>query len=351
MILPVRLRFQKDAVIRIERRLPGPGKLLIRVGDAVKPDDVIGEAQVSGGFRKINLSQILSISGAEISKALLKGAGQTVYKGEPLARSKKFLGLRTQVYLSPVDGILEDVTDGEVTIRFVPAEIKLTAGFSGTIESISEGESVIVRTTVAKVRGVTGVGRERFGTFKVVGHPGEFLLPQHLDASAVGKIVIGGAIVTADTIEKALAIGVKGLVAGGINFHDTLGWSEGSDIGLTIVSLEGYGFHAIGPDIMDQIAAYDGQYGGISGERSELYIASGVEGKDKEVPAWREVKVGDTVRVVAGADLGKLGPVTKVSSDEKPLQSGLRSKLLSFKYQDGEVEAPWQNLEIVGDKK
>lgn len=348
MILPVHFRYLSAAKVRIERKLPGPGRIVVQAGDQVKQEDVIGEAEISGGFRKIQLSQVLGVSPEALDQVLLKRAGESVYKGEPLAKSQGFLGLRRKVYLSPADGVIEEVNEGEVTIRFVPSEMKLSAGFNGQIESVEEGKEAIVRTSAAKISGAVGEGRTRFGNLKVIGKENEFLLPQHLDSSTVGKIVIGGALVTEDTVEKALAIGVKGLVCGGINFHETLGWSEGSDIGLTIVATEGYGFHPIGEDIFAALTHYDGQYAAISGETAQIFIAVDEDVKEEEDLSWRELKLGDIVRVVGGQDLGKFGPAEEVSTEPTRLQSGLTAEVVTFRYNSEKIASPWQNLEIIG---
>jgi hypothetical protein len=347
MILPVRFRFDSQAKVRIERKLPGPGKIMVQVGDQVKQEDVIGEAEVSGGFRKIQLGQILGVSEENLERELLKKPGETVYKGEPLAKSRGFMGFRRKVYLSPADGVLEEVAGGEVTIRFVPSEMKLSAGFSGKIEEVLEGKYAVIETSAARVRGVIGVGKTRFGNLKVIGKQNEFLLPQHLDSSTVGKIVVGGALVTEDTIEKALAIGVRGLVCGGINFQETLGWSEGSDIGLTIVATEGYGLHPLGEDVFSALTHLDGQYAAISGETAEIFIAS--EGSAaEEAPTWRELKTGDVVRVVGGQDLGKFGPAEETSKEPVKLPSGITMPVVTFHQNSEKIAAPWQNLEIIG---
>ena len=346
-LLPVRLRFQEKVVVRIERKLPGPGKILVKSGDKVTPEEAIGESQISGGYRKINLSGMLGIEAGEVSRALLKTPGEVVYKGEPLARSSRLLGLKRRVYLSPVDGVVEAVEDGEVTIRFVPTEVRVASGFTGTIESVAEGEAVTVRTNVAKIRGIVGAGHERFGHIRVVGKPSEFLLPQHIDASDSGKIVVGGAIVTADTVEKALALGVRGLVTGGINFHETLGWSEGSDIGLTIVSLEGYGFHPINEDLFKKISHYDGKYAAISGHDATILIS--IEGPAEEgaETSWRDLKLGDKLRIISGEGLGRVGLAEAVSSKPVQLDSGLISTVITLKVESEKMIVPWQNVEIV----
>lgn len=348
MILPVRFRYLSSAQVRVERKLPGPGKILVKPGDLVKQEDVIGQAEISGGFRKIQLSQILGISAEDLSKTLVKKPGDAIYKGEPLAKSSGFMGLRRKVYLSPADGVIENIQDGEVTIRFVPSEMKLSAGFNGEIKEVEEGKLAIVQTSAAKISGTVGEGRTRFGNIKVLGKFDEFLLPQHLDSGTVGKIIVGGALVTSDTIEKALAIGVKGLVCGGINFHETQGWTEGSDIGLTIVATEGYGFHPLGEDILNALTHHDGQYAAIAGETAQIYVAVDGETKDDEDLGWRELKLGDIVRVVGGQDMGKFGSAEEITKEDVKLPSGLTSRVVTFKFNSENVAAPWQNLEIIG---
>lgn len=346
-LLPVRLRFQDRVVVRIERRLPGPGKVLVKPGDQVTPEETVGESQISGGYRKINLSGLLGLGSKEVAKSLLKKPGDVVYKGEPLARSSKFLGLKRRVYLSPVDGVVEELLEGEVTIRFAPTEVKVASGFTGTIESVSEGEAVTVRTNAAKIRGIVGAGHERFGHIRIVGKPGEFLLPQHIDSSDSGKIVVGGAIVTSDTIEKALAIGVRGLVTGGINFHETLGWSEGSDIGLTIVSLEGYGFHPINEDLFKDISRFDGKYASISGPDATVIISIEGSAQESSSPSWRDLKLGDSLRIISGEGLGRVGLAEAVSTKPVQLDSGLMASVITLKVGSEKMMIPWQNLEIV----
>jgi hypothetical protein len=347
MILPVRPRFKDSTTADIERLLPGPGRILVQVGDRVEPEDVVGEAEISDGIRQINFSQMFGVKPSEVEKVLTKKKGEVVYKGEPLAKFKRFLGLRQQVYISPVDGVVDEVSDGNVTIRFAPTEAKLAASFGGIVSSINEGQSLTISTNAAIIKGVVGAGEQRFGKLKVVGKGGDFLLPQDLSADSTDKIVVGGAIVTADTIEKALAIGVRGLVTGGVNFHETLGWVQGKDAGLTIMALEGYGFHHINSDLLEELEKLNGRYATINGESATLSVAIDGQAKEDHPALYREVAVGDTVRVVAGAELGKTGKVEKISVDEIKLDSSLMDQVITVKVDGHNLVSPWQNLEIV----
>lgn len=347
MILPVKRRYIEREEVAIVRRLGAPGKIVVRVGDKIASEDHLGTAEVTSGVREIDLGVMFGVNSAEVEKGLLKEVGQPVVRGEGLFKVKKMLGLKSEEYDSPVEGVLSEVRDGVVSIKSNPVEVVLKAGFAGEVEKVYEGEAVEIKATATVVRGVTGVGKLHFGELQVVGRGADMLLPQDLDADSGGKIVVGGALLAADTIEKALAIGVVGFVTGGINFREAVSFSTREKAGLGLLILEGYGLHRFDKELLDKLKDLDGRYGALDGEEGVLYVAR--EGKGEKVSGqpWRELKSGDTVRVVAGPELGRVGKVVKIGTEDEELRSGIMSKLLKIETQDGEITIPWQNLEIL----
>lgn len=350
MILQVRPRFLDRRLVKLKRTLPGPGRILVKQGDVLHQDDVIGEAEISDGIRQIDFAQMFGVSPDKAQDLLTKKPGELVYKGEPLAKFSKMMGLRTQVYVAPIDGILESIDGGVASIKFIPVAEKILASFDGTISDVAEGESVTIQTVASLFKGVTGFGGQRFGRVKYIGKGSDILLPQDLTADSTDKIVIGGALSTADTIEKAVAIGVRGIVTGGINFHETMGWGM-RELGITVVVLEGFGFHHIGRDLKDRLEKIDGNYAAISGDQAMLSVAVDGEGSDSQDPQYQELQSGDTVRVVAGESLGRLGVVHKISSSAEALLTGAKEVVVTFKSDEQDLVVPWQNLEIISSKK
>jgi preprotein translocase subunit YajC len=347
MILPVKRRVVEREEVLIERKLAAPGKVVVRVGDKVSAEENIGTAEVSSGLREIDLAAMFGVHPREVERRLLKEVGQVVHRGEPLFRLKRLLGLRSEEYNSPVEGEMSEVRDGVVSIRSTPTEVSLRAGFAGTVDRVYEGEGVAILATATTFCGVKGVGKLHFGEIKVVGRGGDILLPQDLDSDCREKIVVGGAQLATDTIEKALAIGVVGLVTSGINFREAVSFSSREKAGLGLLILEGYGLHQFDNEILGLLQNLDGRYSALNGEDAMLLVSTDGHGRKQSGQPWKELKAGDTVRGVIGPELGRVGKVTKVEENESVVASGLKSRLVKIETKEGDISIPWQNLEIL----
>src|SRR5688500_14467265 len=89
---PVRVRIDQDVVVRIYRQLKGKGTISVSEGQEVSPSDIIGTADISSGFRILNVSNLLDISPSDVTKYLKIALGQRIYKDELLAYKSTFLG-------------------------------------------------------------------------------------------------------------------------------------------------------------------------------------------------------------------------------------------------------------------
>jgi len=347
MILPVKRRVAEKEEVLITRRLVAPGKIVVRVGDKVSEEDILGTAEVSSGVKEIDLASMFGVSAEDVEKGLVKEVGQAVARDEVLFQVKKMLGLRRAEYTSSVEGTISDVRDGVVSIKSNPTEVPLKAGFAGVVEKVYEGEAVEIKAVATTIRGVNGFGKLHFGEIKVVGRGNEILLPQDLDSDCSGKIVVGGALLAADTIEKALAINVVGFVTSGINFREAVSFSTREKAGLGLLILEGYGLCSFDKELLELLAKLDGHYAALDGEEAVLMVATGGQGGKSASQPWRELKTGDAVRVVDGVELGKIGKVSKIEAGEGALPSGLTTKLIKIETKEGDISIPWQNLEIL----
>jgi hypothetical protein len=103
MFLQARRHSSPGALARIERRLPHPGEVVVRVGQRVEPDDVVARAFIPAAPQIVNLARTLMIPPSRVKRALLHEIGAQVAQGVPLARSGRFGG---RVFLAPVNGVL-----------------------------------------------------------------------------------------------------------------------------------------------------------------------------------------------------------------------------------------------------
>ena len=77
------------------------------------------------------------------------------------------------------------------------------------------------RRTARTSQGIFGIGGETIGNLVIVAKSSsddltvEQILPEHRDS-----ILVGGSLVTTDTIQQAIEHGVRGIIAGGIDDAD-----------------------------------------------------------------------------------------------------------------------------------
>jgi hypothetical protein len=299
----------------------------------------------------IKVAHTLGVRAGSVQKYLLRNVGDRIYQGETVARRRGLLGLGKTEIRSPADGVITSIdANGDLIVKFLPISVRLTAGAGGKVKKIAE-DAITISTVATEVVGPIGSGKERDGTIKVVAGPSEFLLPQHIDADSSGKIVVGGAVLERATIEKALTVGVHGIICGGINHRDYLSLGVSSDVGLTVLITEGFGTFRLGDDIYGALKALEGRFAFISGTGASLVIPElnpKVE-KATEPPrlGWRELKVGDKVRILHQKKEKLLGTVKEIKPDQT-LGSGLVSD--SAKIDLGgslEIDLAAANLQIL----
>ena len=349
MICPVRARIEEKRKLLIDRVYPGKGKPAVKVGQTVSEADIIAHCEVSAGQRLIKVAHVLGVSGGQAKDFLTRKVGDRIYEGEAIARKKAIFGLGKIEVRTPVDGVIEEIDDrGDVILRFLPKPVRLVSGASGTIEKISENK-ITLSTIATKVRGFVSAGINREGTISVIAEHSDFILPAVIKADSQGKILVGGAILERAALEKAVTLGVKGIVTGGVNYRDFATLS-GGDVGVTVMVTEGFGTLPMGEDILQFFKKMNGRAGFISGEENQLVIPEidvGEANKQTASPSWRELARGDKVRFFREGS-SDLSGVVKDLPGEQLLNSGVLTEvaLVAFSSKE-EMLLPAANLEIV----
>src|SRR5712692_1638130 len=212
-------------VVSKKRILPLSGTVRVEAGEAVTSATVVARAELPGKVHVVNLVNQLDI----------------------LAETKPFLKwFKTQVR-SPITGTVETISTatGQVILREPPRPVELFAYLDGTVAEVLPGQGVRVETTCAFVQGIFGIGGETWGTLAMgVASPEEDVTAEHFTAVHAGKIVVGGAFVGAEALARARAVGVRGIVVGGMHDKD-LRALLGYDLGVAITGTETVGFPLI----------------------------------------------------------------------------------------------------------
>lgn len=351
MICPVWHRVSTNNEFDLVRPFVGTCKPSVKINDKVEAESVIAHCEISAGQRLVKVANILGVSRHTVKKYLLRNLGDRIYQGEIIARKKGVLGVGKSELRSPVDGVITDVDkNGDLIVKFLPMPVRLVAGASGLISGVRD-DSITVRTFGTEITGAAGLGKSREGIIKVIGKPTEFILPQKIDATCQGRVLVGGAHLDRAAIEKALTIGVKGIVVGGMDYRDFISLGVTSDVGITIIVTEGFGTVTMGNDIYEAFNKINDKFAFVSGMERTVLVPQDqkvVDNKPIVPEMWRELKIGDLVRYFRPDSSELVGVVEHISDDEVELSSGLATKIAQIKFISGnKINAAAANLEII----
>lgn len=342
-----------STMIRIERRLPYPGEVLVRQGSRVEPEDIVARTLKPVPPQIINVARQLGIPPGQVYRAMRREKSNKVSAGEVLARTPGLFGRRC---LAPVGGMIVDVDHetGYVTIAPDPVEHAIPAALRGLVMEVIPYEGVVLETLAAQVYGAFGIGEERSGVLRLLAlEPNEQVRPEDIDARSAYAILICGASISAAALRRAVTEQVRGVIVGGIEEHELrafLGWQglsnwqtglqswrwpaseQMNEPQLTLVVTEGFGVRPMNQRLFDLLSAQDRQEALIDGQTSLrrplrrprviIPLTRGVS--DQIEPPRLPLRVGATVRLLDHDHLGEIATVRALPVAPRRLASGAR---------------------------
>ncbi len=364
------LTVTERTTVRRRRILPLPGSVLVQVGDAVRADTAVARAELPGKVVPLNLANQLGIAPDEINDYLVKKEKDSVQKDDILAENKPFIKWFKTEIRSPITGKVESVSTitGQILLREPPRVLELRGYIDGVVAEVHPEQGVTVESTCSLVQGIFGIGGETSGELVMgVKAPDQPLLPEQLNASMKGKVVVGGAFLSAATMARAKELGIVGLVVGGIHDKDLralLGYDLGvaitgtEQVGFTLILTEGFGTIPMAPKTFALLSAHAGQKASISGAtqiragviRPEIIIPhSGPAAATKVAQAEREgIQLGDPVRVIRDPLFGKIGAVSGLPSELRAIPTESEVRVLEVRFPDGTTTVvPRANIEVI----
>ncbi|CAE6773490.1 hypothetical protein [Nitrospira defluvii] len=364
------LTVTERTTVRRRRMLPLPGSVLVQIGDAVRAHTAVARAELPGKVVPLNLANQLGIAPDEINDYLVKKEKDSVQKDDVLAENKPFIKWFKTEIRSPITGTVESVSTitGQILLREPPRVLELRGYIDGTIADVHPEQGVTVETTCSLVQGIFGIGGETSGELVMgVKTPDQPLLPEQLNPSMKGKVVVGGAFLSAATMARAKELGVVGLVVGGIHDKDLralLGYDLGvaitgtEQVGFTLILTEGFGTIPMAPKTFALLSAHAGQKASISGAtqiragviRPEIIIPhSGPAAATKVAQAEREgIQLGDPVRIIRDPLFGKIGAVSGLPSELRAIPTESEVRVLEVRFPDGTTTVvPRANIEVI----
>ena len=366
MLTPTLITSPNRTISKI-RELPLPGKILVKVGDTVKADQIIAEAELPGDLQVLRLAERTGLDVEQVAKSLVVKPGDEVALGDIVLSFTGLFSLFNSEVKAPAAGKIEFFTpeNGHLGIRYASQPIKLSAYLSGEVVEVKDNVSVKIKTKASIVQGIFGVGGEQLGEIKNVDPADELKLSvSDFPSQAEGKILVGGTNPDLESLRKVAASGAKGLVVGGIGsavLEDFLGYQLGlaitgnEDLPFTLILLEGFGALPIGEDQQELLKQLEGQSASINGAtqvragavRPEIIVSNTSLAVDSSKEA-SALKVGAKVKVIRYPYFAEHGVVVDLPKDPEAIESGAVCRVLRLKLDDGrEVTIPRANAELV----
>ena len=253
------LKVSEQTLLVKTRRLPLEGEVLVQKGQFVKAFDIIARTELPGKIYPINIANQLGVPASRLKEAMLKHVGDSIAEGELLAQTKGIMGMfRSQAH-ALVSGTIQSVSpiSGEVIIQANPIPVVMDAYIDGLVVEVLENEGCSIQTSACLIQGIFGLGGEVQAPLRMgVQSAGQILEPTHILEDMKGHIVVAGAFVQKETVQKAIDVGVKAIITGGFDYNDIkdlLGYEVGvaitgsEDIGLSIMVTEGFGEITMAP--------------------------------------------------------------------------------------------------------
>ncbi len=358
--------------VRKVRSLPVKGEILVKKGQEVSFDTIVGRCYLEGAPYVVKLAEILGVDPEEVSKYVTVKVGDNVKQGDVIARYSALFGLLKKVITSPVSGVVESVSEvtGHVTIREPPRVIEVSAYIKGFVEEVSPGESVVIGTPAAYVQGIIGFGGETHGTLEVVvSRPEDILDESKVSEAHAGKVIVGGSLVTYEALIKAKKVGVKGIIVGGAKITDiekVLGYRIGvaitgrENLGYTLILTEGFGKLPMSERAFKIFVENEGSEAALSGAtqvragviRPEVIIPLKGSVREEGIESLGEgkMKIGSVVRIIRYPYFGAIGTVVDLPIELQKIETESPVRVVKVKLQDGRiVTVPRANVEIISE--
>jgi len=347
------VRRAKFIDIRRIRRLPVPGNVLVKLGEAVQPEDVIAEAHIPTKVQSLDIARGLGVLPSEAASFMVRDLGEVVQQGDVIAQ---YDGSLPRLVRAPVGGKLLDWQNGQVILASGAKFEQVKAVMIGEASEIILNFGAVIRTQGCLIQGVWGNGRAGSGVLTLLDPKLEEPLDAfEMDALEQGQVLAAGYCSQKDVFPLLVKKSLAGLILGSLA-PELIGIAKGQP--FPIIVLQGFG--RIPSDLLSVSLLTDcaGEQACINAcdrdvfksTRPEVMIPLKDGEPDIELGSRSQLALGQWVQVIGGKAFGQTGEVVALSTDETLFESGINLPSVQVRlHSDEEITVPSQNLVILSD--
>lgn len=363
------LKIVSKTLVEKDRKLPLKGEVKVNKGDKVTAETIVAATDLPGNVYPMNLANLLGCEPNEITIYLKVKEGDQIKKGDTLAETNGLFGFFKTVIESPITGSVESLSTatGQAILREPPIPVQVHAYVDGVIDAVYPEEGVKVNTIGTYIQGIFGIGGEVIGELVMVSQtPDAILDADDIKIEHKGKIIVGGSLVTAAALNRAVEVGVKGIIVGGYDAEDLkefLGYDLGvaitgtEDKGITLVVTEGFGKIQMAKKTYELLKKSVGMKTSINGAtqiragviRPEVVIPLTVDGGNEDkISRNTGMNVGSPVRIIREPHFGEVATVVELPEQPVIIPTEARVRVVTIKTTSGEtMTLPRANVEII----
>jgi len=366
------LQVTAATMVRKARLLPMRGDVLVQKGQDVEAREAVARASLPGDVHPVNVVNRLGIHPSEIRHHMLKGVGDAVSAGEPIAETKPLLKFLKTTCRSPVSGTIQTISEvtGQVMVQEPPRQIELRAYVQGRVVEVMPGEGAVIETRAALVQGIFGVGGETNGPIAVpVEAPDQMMEPKAAERDWAGAVIVVGSLISADLVRAAVRGGASAVIGGGIEaqeLYGMLGYEIGvavtgaEKVGVTVIITEGFGRIAMAANTFNLLKSLAGRLASVNGATQ---IRAGVQRPEVIVPlegpsptatsaegtrAADGLRRDDRIRLIRQPYFGLIGRVVELVPELQQIETESKVRVMRVALDDGRtLTVPRANVEVI----
>jgi hypothetical protein len=334
------------------RQLPLPGRILVRQGQKVMPNDVIAEASLPSGHLILDVARGLGVPPLKADQLIDRAPGDHISAGDLIAARPGMFFSRTM--RTPVDGKIVSVRNGKVLVQQSEASLELKAAYAGTVSEVIPERGVILELSGALIQGVWGNGKAEFGVMQIAAQAQNTILKlDRIDVSLRGGILVGGHLAEAETLTSLAEIPIRGLILASMPSRLI---KTALSMPYPILLTEGFGklpmnlpaFRLLATNAGREVSLTASHFQAHQGIVPEVLIPLPVTGKPQPPPAPRQLAPQNRVKIVWSPYSAQTGVIQSLSPEPVSFQAGLRYPAAQVKLDSGELAAvPMANLVVL----
>ena len=334
------------------RLLPIEGRVLVHIGQTVKPETIVAEATLAPHVEVLDVRPIIAgTNRSDFESMKERGVGERVEAGDVIIATG---GTLNRVLRAKNNGIIRAISPTQVLLEVTKNPHRLRAAYFGKVIEIIPDRGVILEMQGSLVQGVWGNGQFAAGKLIAVADiSNQVLEPELLKTDCVDTIVLAGHCRSIETVRRANVLPIRGLIVGSISSNLIPAIQK---LNFPVVVINGFG--PIGMDdtsfrllhgSQGRTIALNGQpWDREMGFRPEVFIHLEIDEKLSSAKALREFEVGQNVRVNTLPYLPQVGIIQKIRPEPALLPSGIQAMAADVKLKSGQlILVPLNNLDVI----